>query len=47
VLALTLAISACFGVIVVQARPFAGAFRIEPTELREVLGRLDDDSSRS
>jgi hypothetical protein len=43
----TIAISACFGVIVIQARPFVGAFRIEPTELREVLGRLDGDSSRS
>ena len=43
----TLAISACFGVIAIQARPFAGAFRIEPTELREVLGRLDGDLSRS
>lgn len=37
----TLAISACFAVIAVQARPFAGAFRIEPTELRELLGRIE------
>lgn len=42
----TLAISACFGVIAVQARPFAGAFRIEPTELRGVLGRLESMPTR-
>jgi hypothetical protein len=43
----TLAISACFGVIAVQARPFAGAFRIEPTELREVLGRVESAPTRT
>lgn len=42
----TLAISACFSVIAVQARPFVGAFRIEPTALREVLGRIDATPTR-